>query len=115
MSDPKIYKTTLVVWTTEEPMPMSDREFWWHASRFNLGCESRTTVEVTDPNDFPQIGDEEDEDDKRPAPHVVVVGNPFDGLMIYGPFADHNDAEMFGSLDNNGEDWWVVELEDPAS
>jgi hypothetical protein len=43
------------------------------------------------------------------------VGNPFDGLMIYGPFADHNDAEMFGSLDNNGEDWWVVELEDPAS
>lgn len=44
---------------------------------------------------------------------VVVVGNPFDGMTMYGPF------EMTDELFNNtaprladGGDWLIVTLED---
>ncbi len=42
---------------------------------------------------------------------VVVVGNPIDGIQIFGPFDHINDAiEWTESL--KGE-WWIVTLEEP--
>ena len=50
-------------------------------------------------------------------PHVVVVGSPFDGMTVYGPFpAVHNAndwAECNSVTDLNDVDWWVVGLESP--
>ncbi len=50
-------------------------------------------------------------------PHVVVVGSPFDGITIYGPFpAVHNANDWVGCnsvTDLDDMDWWVVGLESP--
>ena len=49
--------------------------------------------------------------------HAVVIGNPFDGLSLYGPFDDAtlaNDwADEYVQADKYGLDWWVVPLNDP--
>ena len=43
---------------------------------------------------------------------VAVVGNPFDGLEIYGPFADHEQATSWCErLDY--EEWNVADVESP--
>jgi hypothetical protein len=50
-------------------------------------------------------------------PHVVVVGSPFDGMTVYGPFpAVHNandwtDCNSITDMDD--VDWWVVGLKSP--
>ena len=52
-----------------------------------------------------------------PGMHVVVVGDPFDGMSIYGPFPtgdEANDwAQCNGKTDLEDVDWWVVRLESP--
>lgn len=49
---------------------------------------------------------------------VVVVGNPIDGLAIFGPFENGEEAMYFA--DNNdkawsseGASWWLTELRSP--
>ena len=54
--------------------------------------------------------------------YVIVVGNPFDGLSIFGSEGELDsveDIKGFGSPDDanevadatfHGYDWWVVEL-----
>ena len=42
--------------------------------------------------------------------NVVVTGNPFDGLTIYGPFYDASHANEWADDYCAGEDWWVVEV-----
>lgn len=43
--------------------------------------------------------------------YVVSVGNPYDGITLYGPFQDHDDADHFaGSVDT---DWHIIELHRP--
>ena len=37
---------------------------------------------------------------------VAVVGNPFDGLEIYGPFEDHEDATDWCEKSYCG--WWNI-------
>lgn len=44
---------------------------------------------------------------------VVVVGNPFDGMTVYGPF--ELTDELFRDIAPRlgaGNDWWIVNLED---
>lgn len=40
--------------------------------------------------------------------HVVVIGNPFDGMSIHGPFDTVDDAVAYG--EESGEDWWAMVL-----
>ena len=40
--------------------------------------------------------------------YVVVIGNPFDGQSIIGPFSDHEEAEEW--TDNCQDEWWIVEV-----
>lgn len=42
---------------------------------------------------------------------VVAVGNPFDGVTLYGPFGDYENEYVF--CDQLKEDWWLVGLEPP--
>jgi len=44
--------------------------------------------------------------------YVVVIGNPFDGLGIHGPFPSREEAEEWAEDAQN--DWWIVELYDPT-
>lgn len=62
-------------------------------------------------------------------PHVVVVGNPFDGMTVYGPFPTFHDARTWrcesdiasGPVEEgrwsvaDETDSWVVPLESPLS
>ena len=42
--------------------------------------------------------------------YVVLVGNPIDGLTVYGPYPEEiHDVEV-GEIFRN-ETWWIVELE----
>lgn len=42
---------------------------------------------------------------------VIVYGNPFDGLNLFGPFTDHDEAVEFAEAEF--EEWHVVALERP--
>ena len=49
-------------------------------------------------------------------PHVIVTGNPVDGLNFIGPFP--NSASAIESADNDGRldaDWWIAPLERPEA
>lgn len=46
---------------------------------------------------------------------VVVVGNPFDGIRLIGPFEDGNDANEWADENCDTEDWWVVNIIDPQA
>ena len=48
--------------------------------------------------------------DHLEGPHVVVTGNPIDGLFFYGPFTLYEDAARFAETECNGEQWWVAPL-----
>ena len=42
---------------------------------------------------------------------IVSVGNPFDGLVVYGPFKNHTDALSWA--EDCGGDWYIIPLENP--
>jgi hypothetical protein len=50
--------------------------------------------------------------------YVVVVGNPFDGMTIYGPFDGPTEADEWtqgnAKTDLDGVDWWIMPLESPV-
>lgn len=44
---------------------------------------------------------------------VVVGGNAFDGLVLYGPFDDQESAREFAEDELRHTEWHVVELVNP--
>lgn len=46
--------------------------------------------------------------------YVVVSGNPFDGLTIYGSFSCVEEAIEWADLDLRDEPWWIVKVQSPA-
>ena len=47
-------------------------------------------------------------------PHIIVTGNPVDGLNFIGPFP--NSASAIERADHDGRldaDWWIAPLERP--
>jgi len=42
--------------------------------------------------------------------HVVVIGSPFDGQRIVGPFATGEEAIEWAEQNIRNEDWWAVPL-----
>lgn len=47
-----------------------------------------------------------------PDTHVVLTGNPVDGLVLYGPFEDGSDASGWAAANLPGADWWVAPVRD---
>ena len=44
---------------------------------------------------------------------VVASGNPFDGLVLHGPFDSVEDANGWAETELRRETWWVMKLEEP--
>ena len=44
--------------------------------------------------------------------HVVVIGNPLDGMSIFGPFNNGPEAVDWAAC-NADDTWWTVPLEEP--
>ena len=42
---------------------------------------------------------------------VVMVGNPLDGVLLYGPFDDHETALAWAEAENPPSTWWTVVVE----
>jgi hypothetical protein len=42
---------------------------------------------------------------------AVALGNAFDGITLYGPFEDHEEAIEWASENDGGKPWEVVTLE----
>jgi len=42
--------------------------------------------------------------------YVLIVGNPFDGLRIYGPWTDANLAQEYADQNHDDADWWVMQV-----
>jgi hypothetical protein len=48
-------------------------------------------------------------------PHIIVTGNPVEGLEFYGPFDSFGDAAFFGANDPHlPADWWIALLHSPT-
>jgi len=41
---------------------------------------------------------------------VVIVGNPLDGITLFGPFDSYRDADNWA---DNIPEYWVTRLENP--
>lgn len=42
---------------------------------------------------------------------VVLVGNPVNGLEVFGPFATPDEAVDWASSNSDDQDWWVAPLQ----
>lgn len=40
--------------------------------------------------------------------YAVAVGNPFDGITLYGPFTNEEQEDFAAGL--SGVEWWTIEL-----
>jgi ribosomal protein L37AE/L43A len=45
--------------------------------------------------------------------HILIFGNPVDGLTFVGPFDTHEEAVTYG--EPIAEEWWVSELDEPTN
>jgi hypothetical protein len=43
--------------------------------------------------------------------YVLIVGNPIDGMSIYGPYDSTEDAESMAETISTDETWWITELQ----
>ncbi|KKM23346.1 hypothetical protein LCGC14_1616170 [marine sediment metagenome] len=46
--------------------------------------------------------------------YVLVVGNPFDGLDLVGPFEDPDEASVWAVDEYKNDTWWVMEVTLPG-
>lgn len=44
---------------------------------------------------------------------VIVIGNPIDGISLYGPFDDIEEAHEWA--ENNSDEWWCAMLYEPKA
>ncbi len=44
--------------------------------------------------------------------HVVIYGNPVDGIQIVGPFKTGEEARTFAEAERD-PDWWIAPLQSP--
>jgi hypothetical protein len=44
--------------------------------------------------------------------HVLIVGNPVDGLKFYGPYKTGDEAIDAGERIDSGSEWWVAKIEE---
>jgi hypothetical protein len=45
--------------------------------------------------------------------YLIIVGNPIDGLNIFGPFDTQEDALWYGENNHVDEDWWFTKTINP--
>jgi len=46
--------------------------------------------------------------------YAVAFGDSFSGHTFYGPFDEKLDAVDWGGINvEGGENWWIIELEEP--
>lgn len=46
--------------------------------------------------------------DKTHLPHVLMTGNPVDGVDLHGPFDSFSAALDWAERNKVGPDWWLV-------
>mgnify|MGYP006992527632 CR=1 FL=1 len=46
---------------------------------------------------------------------IAIMGNPVDGFYYVGPFDLYDDARHYVETEWDRRDWWVAELQLPAS
>jgi hypothetical protein len=42
--------------------------------------------------------------------HVVLVGNPLDGIAVFGPFNTYDEALDWAEGNANDGEWWITKL-----
>lgn len=44
-------------------------------------------------------------------PHIIIVGNPVDGLRFFGPFPNGGAAvDWAGDNVDGGSEWWAAQI-----
>lgn len=41
---------------------------------------------------------------------ALLVGNPVDGITVYGPFTDHELASDYAETHFRHEEWWLIDM-----
>lgn len=47
--------------------------------------------------------------------HIIVRGDPINGLSFFGPFKTGDDATDFADQHIDDTDWWIARLEAQSS
>lgn len=47
--------------------------------------------------------------------YVLAIGDPFDGIDLYGPFDDPEDADTWAQDHGDGQAWTIVKLYEAVS
>ena len=42
--------------------------------------------------------------------HVIISGNPVDGIQLFGPYNNANEASEAAHTDKRLDDWWLAPL-----
>lgn len=42
--------------------------------------------------------------------HVIISGNPVDGIQLFGPYSNANEASEAAHTDKRLDDWWLAPL-----
>jgi hypothetical protein len=42
---------------------------------------------------------------------TVAIGDPFNGLTLYGVFADYDEALTYAEDHGEDNEWWVVRIQ----
>lgn len=44
---------------------------------------------------------------------VVAVGHAFEGIKLYGPFKNAEEADEWAATEVTKDPWWIVPVEEP--
>lgn len=47
--------------------------------------------------------------------YVLLVGNPVDGIAVFGPFNNGEEANEWADDHLRNEEWWAVALNSPLA
>jgi len=45
---------------------------------------------------------------------AVAVGNPFDGISLFGPFSTGGDADKWAEGQHLQDNWWIININHPG-
>lgn len=45
--------------------------------------------------------------------YVVIGGNPFDGMSVFGPFGDAEEGNEWAQDELKRDTWWTMKVEEP--
>lgn len=85
-------------------------ESHWNSLNLAVDIKAATEAALDDYSaTYEDVEPEWEQPEESCSPHIIVKGNPVDGLWFLGPFQSHDAAVEHA--EGGDEDWWVAKLD----